>query len=87
VSVQSQSWFPLHVLFLSRPVVWDVVLLELLSNMVRRWRVGAAVAGDRGQLPNLSKQTRKHSLLPHVVTRQTHDRNQQKGEVEYRIPP
>jgi len=46
-------------LLLPGSVIRNVVLLELLSNMVRRWRVGSVV------------------ILPHVVTPQAYDGNQQ----------
>ena len=47
MSAQNQYRSPICVLFLPRPVIWNVVLLELLSNMIRRWNVGSTVAGDR----------------------------------------
>jgi hypothetical protein len=53
MSMQSQDWSPIYVLLLPRSVIWNVVLLELLSNMVRRWHVGSAVAEDHGQFPDL----------------------------------
>ena len=66
----------MYVLFLPGSVIWNVVLLELLSDMVRRWHVGSAVAENRGQLLGFLKQTWKDLLLPHVVTRQTHNGDQ-----------
>ena len=49
MSTQNQDWLPIYVLLLSRPVIWDVVLLELLGNVVRRRHVSSAVAKDHGQ--------------------------------------
>ena len=50
MSAQSPNRIPIYALLLPRPVVWDVVLLELLGNMVRCWHVGSAITEDRGQL-------------------------------------
>ena len=79
MNMGNQGWFQIHVLLLPWSVIWNVVLLELLSNMVRRWHICSAVAEDHCQLPDLSKQAWEHLLLPHVVTRQAYDRNEQKG--------
>jgi len=57
MSAQNQDWFPIYVLLLPRPVIWNVVLLELLGNVVRRWHIGSAVAKDHDQPSGPSRQT------------------------------
>lgn len=47
MSIRTWYRFPMYVLFLPWSVIRNVVLLELLSNMIRRWNVGSTVAGDR----------------------------------------
>ena len=45
MSIRTWCRFPMYVLFLPWSVIRNVVLLELLSNMIRRWNVGSTVAG------------------------------------------
>ena len=87
MSAQNQDRSPIYVLFLPRPVIWNVVLLELLGDVIRRRHVGSAVAKNHGQFPGPSEKTRKHLLLPHVITRQAYDGDKQKRKIEHRISP
>jgi len=87
MSAQNQGRPPIYVLLLPRPVIWNVVLLEFLGDVIRRWHVGSAVANGHGQFPGPSEKTWKHSLLPHVITRQAYDGDKQKREIEHRISP
>lgn len=72
-------------LFLPRPVIGDVIFLQLLDNVVGRRHICAPVAGVL--LAGWRRNNRRDKLFPCKVPDQTEKRDVQQNEVEDTVGP